>query len=149
MSRRCGLTLVELVITLAILALLTVLAVPNLGRWIQHYRIRAAVRQIVSQMELAKIKALKNNWPYRIAFDEAAGTFRLETRSKSSEAWRVEGRVFRIPHQVPLDVNVKAIHFNPDGTAASGTVTVGPTGGEHYTITVNTTTGKITAERKG
>lgn len=147
-SRRSGITLIELVITLAILAVLVALVVPSLGKWIQHYRMRGTVREIVSQMELAKIKALKTNREYRVAFDKTSGTFQIETCPNPSGTWRAEGNVFKIPHQIPVDMNVGAIRFNPDGTAVSGTVTVGAKDGEHYNITVNTTTGKITATRE-
>ena len=95
MFRRPGITLIELVMTLAILAVLTVLVVPNLGKWIQHYRIRGTVREIVSQMELAKIKALKSNLEYRIAFDSGAGIFRLKAEGLRAGRWamrRIPGR---------------------------------------------------------
>ncbi len=149
MPGRRGLTLTELVIAIAIVGLLAVLVVPNLGKWIQHYRLRGAVREIVSKMELAKIKALKYNLEYRIAFETDNGTYWMErgNRADAPGLWAIEGGIFEVPRQIPFDVNVSSMQFNPDGTASSGTVTIGRTTEEHYTITVNTTTGKITAER--
>lgn len=146
---RRGLTLTELLITFAIVAFLAILVVPGLGKWIQRYRLRGAVREIVSRMEMAKIKALKNNLEYRIAFNKDNHTFWLErgNRPDASGGWISEGPVFEVPRQVPFDVNVPSMQFNPDGRASSGTVTIGRTNGEHYTIKANTTTGKITAER--
>lgn len=142
---RRGITLTELMITIAIVAVLAAMVVPNFGKWIQHYRLRGTVREVVSQMELAKIRALKNNLEYRIAFDKDKGTFWLErgNRPDVSGGWTLEGGVSQVPHRVPFDVDVSSMQFNPDGTASSGTVTIGQQGAEHYYITVTTTTGKI------
>ena len=147
MPRRRGITLIELVITLAIVAVLSVMVVPGLGRWVREYRMKRVVRQIVSRMELAKIMALKSNLEHRIAFDPGGGTFQIESRPNPSGDWTLDGRVFQVPHQVPFQVNVSAIKFNPHGTATSGRVTIGPAQGKHYEITVNTTTGKINTKR--
>ncbi len=147
MFTRPGITLIELVMTLAILAVLTVLVVPNLGKWIQHYRIRGTVREIVSQMELAKIKALKSNLEYRIAFDSGAKIFRLErgNMAAGSSDWSPEGGEFRIPRHVTMTVKTTA-HFNPHGTG-SGSLDLSTASGEQYHITVNTTTAKINTKR--
>lgn len=151
MFRRDGITMIELVITLAIVVVLAVMVVPNLGRWIQHYRMTGALRQMVSQMELAKISALKNNLEYRIAFDVANRTFELQrgNRPDGSGDWNREGGEFSIPRQVTID-NVTfpdgAAHFNPHGTAATGGVYLSITSGEQYSITV-TNAGKINTTR--
>lgn len=91
--------MIELVVTLSITAVLAVLVVPNLGNWIQHYRIKGVVREIVSRMELAKIKALKNNLEYRVAFNRDNGTFELQrgNRPGSSWQWTREGSEFKTP----------------------------------------------------
>jgi prepilin-type N-terminal cleavage/methylation domain-containing protein len=151
-SRKDGLTLIELVITLAVVAVLTVLFVPNLGRWVSHYRLRGAVREIVSQMELAKIKALKSNLEYRILFDLEARTFELQRgdRPDSSLRGSREGGLFTLPTQVQvreMTFRDSAAEFNPHGTAAGGRVVLVSRGGEEYRITVNTTTGKTNTTR--
>jgi hypothetical protein len=143
MLRRHGITVIELAVTLAILAILTVLVVPNLGGWLRHYQMRGTVREIVSQMELAKVRALKTNWHYQVAFEPAVRAFRIERRLYPSDAWRPESDDFHIPHQVEFGVNVPGIAFHPDGTATSGRVVIGPAEGKHYEITVNSTTGKV------
>jgi Tfp pilus assembly protein FimT len=150
MPRRTGLTVIEVVIALAVVAVLTLMVVPNLGKWIQHHRMRGVARDIVSQMELAKIRALKTNREYQIAFDKVKKEFWLErgNRPDASRGWVPEGGVFSVPHQIAFDVTADKMEFNPDGTASSGTVTIGSTDGEHYTITVETSTGKINTERE-
>jgi prepilin-type N-terminal cleavage/methylation domain-containing protein len=151
-SGRRGITLTELVVTIAIVAVLAVILVPNLGSWIRHYRIKAAVREIVSQMELAKIKALKNNLEYRVVFEAATGTFYLErgNRSSSSWKWTQESGRFSLPQQITMNVTfpTSSVQFNPHGTAGpGGSVDLTTADGEKYHIALTTATGKIIAQR--
>jgi len=149
--RRRGITVIELVIVLAIVAILTVLVVPNLGGWVQHYRIKGVVRHIVSQMELAKIKALKNNLEYRVYFDKTIGTFELQrgNRPAMSPSWIREAGPYQLPRQVTMSVTFAsdAVQFNPHGTAGSGRVVLATPHNEKYTITVTTSTGKINTHK--
>lgn len=161
MRRRGGITLIELVITLAILAALAVMVVPNLGGWIQHYRIKGAVREIVSQMELAKIKALKCNREYRLKINTNSGIFRLErgNRPTMSSKWEKEGGEFGLPKNVFFDIvtfdktesgfdHERAAQFNPHGTAGRGRLVLATTRDEKYTIAVSNRTGKITTTKE-
>lgn len=70
---RQGLTLVELVITLVIVALLATLMVPGLGRWLSHYRIKGVARDIASCFRLAQMKAVQTNQTCTVRFDARAG----------------------------------------------------------------------------
>jgi len=148
-----GITIIELVMVLAIVVVLVVMVVPNVGSWVQHYRIKGVVRHIVSQMELAKIKALKNNLEYRVYFDTTIATFELQrgNRPAMSSSWIREAGPYQLPPQVTMSVTFAsdAVQFNPHGTAGpGGGVDLTTSRGEQYSITVNTTTGKITTTRK-
>lgn len=157
MCKRVGITLIELAVTLAIVAILAVMVLPNLGTWIQHYRIKGAVRQIVSQMELAKIKALKYNREYRLRINTNSGTFQLEqgNRPDMSSNWGGEEPELTLPKHVSFDTvtfpqtelgqdHDRAVQFNPHGTSGHGRVVLATTRDEKYTITVRNPTGKIT-----
>jgi prepilin-type N-terminal cleavage/methylation domain-containing protein len=156
--KRAGMTLIELAVTLAVVTALAVLVVPGLGGWVRHYRIKGAVRQIVSEMELAKIRALKQNREYRIWMDTSAGIYRLErgNRPDMSSDWEREGRDLSLPGSVSFGAvtfektesgldHERAAEFNPHGTARPGRVVLSVSGDdEKYTITVRNITGKIT-----
>ena len=151
-------TLIELAVTLAVVAVLAVLVVPGLGGWARHYRIKGAVRQVVSEMELAKIKALQQNREYRIWMDTSAGVFRLErgNRPDMSSDWELEGRDLSLPESVSFAAvtfdktesgldHERAAEFNPHGTARRGKVILRSSWkDEAYTIKVRNITGKIT-----
>jgi len=158
--KRSGLTVIEMIITLAIVAILAVMVVPNLGGWIQHYRVKGTVREIVSQMELAKIKALKHNREYRLYVNTLDGFFRLErgNLSNMSSQWNEDGGTFRLPRHVSFEKvtfpktllgedHERAVQFNPHGTAGSGSMVLTSLRSEKYTITVSNATGKINTRR--
>jgi len=58
-SRLGGFTMVELIVTLAVAALLVALAIPNLRTAIQNNRIRANTNDFISDMTYARSEALK------------------------------------------------------------------------------------------
>jgi type IV fimbrial biogenesis protein FimT len=60
-----GVTLIELMITLAIIAIALVLAVPAYSEWIQNTQIRSATESMLVGIKLARAEALKRNAPVR------------------------------------------------------------------------------------
>mgnify|MGYP001262203579 CR=1 FL=1 len=61
--RAPGFTLIELMVTLAIVAILLVLGAPVYTTWIQNMQIRTATESLVSAMKLARAEAIKRNVP--------------------------------------------------------------------------------------
>ena len=59
-------TLIELLVVLVILAIVAALAAPNVSRWIESYTVRKAGRQLVSDLQLAKLKAISQGVQHRI-----------------------------------------------------------------------------------
>jgi type II secretory pathway pseudopilin PulG len=75
MNRAKGLTIVELVVVMCILAVMVLIAIPNIGRWLPRYRLRSAVRDVASAMQLARLGAIKDNKQWGIGFDIGAETY--------------------------------------------------------------------------
>jgi type II secretory pathway pseudopilin PulG len=70
-----GLTIVELVVVMCILSVMVLIAIPNIGRWLPRYRLRSAVRDVASAMQLARLGAIKDNKIWAIEFDTDAQTY--------------------------------------------------------------------------
>ena len=61
MNRQSGVTLIELMIGVAIMALLIMLAAPSLSGLIQNRQIRTSAESVSSGLQLARAEAMKNN----------------------------------------------------------------------------------------
>ena len=53
-----GITLIELCVVMAIIAIMAVFMVPSIGEWVQNYRIKQAARNVASDLQAAKMQAI-------------------------------------------------------------------------------------------
>jgi type IV fimbrial biogenesis protein FimT len=133
-SRSRGLTLIEMLITLGVIALLTVVAVPSLMDTLNRMAVTSAARTIGSALSLARSEAVKRGrnvsiCPSTSGTDCAAGT------------WATGWIVF--------------VDANGDADGAAGSVDTGDTVIRVYTaladlaLTTSPTTNLVTYDNKG
>lgn len=63
-----GLTLLELMVALVILAIALGIAAPNVMAWLPNYRIKACCRELYSHLQQAKMEACKRNFNVVVTF---------------------------------------------------------------------------------
>ena len=68
-KRQLGFTMIELLVAIAVLAFMASIAIPGFSRWLPNYRLRSAARDLYSNMQLAKMGAVRNNTDWAIVFD--------------------------------------------------------------------------------
>lgn len=140
-----GVTLIELVVVFAIIAIGAVLLAPNIGAWLPNYRLRSATRDIVSTMRTAQMKAVSTNTDYRVFFPDAS-SFVLQ---RNSGGFVDDGSLQTIPMGISLDLSKlpgNNAQFNPNSTCTIGSVTLTNTKGTQKTITLTPATGRIKIE---
>ncbi|MBW2370404.1 MAG: GspH/FimT family pseudopilin [Deltaproteobacteria bacterium] len=76
-DRTSGFTLIELMIVIAIIAIMIVLAVPKTSNWIALNRYNGAARDILSTMRKARLVAVEENREVVLAFDPVNDTCRV------------------------------------------------------------------------
>ena len=77
MKRKRGLTIIELVVVMCILGIMVLIAIPNIGRWLPRYRLRSAARDVASNMQLARLGAIKDNREWAIIFNVTGQSYRI------------------------------------------------------------------------
>ncbi len=145
-----GLTLIELVVAVVIIAIMAGLLVPNIGAWLPNYRLRSAARDIASTMRTAQMKAVSNNISYRVNLDDTdIGGNRYVLQFRTIEGnWVSDGAVQTLPPGISINTNTlpgKRAEFNPNSTSSAGTVTLVSRKGTKA-ISLTAATGRVRIE---
>jgi type IV fimbrial biogenesis protein FimT len=82
-----GVTLIELMVTMAVFAAMLALAAPSIGGWIQNGRIRTGSESILNGLQLAKAEAVSRN--ARVRFQLTSTATNACTVSTTGRNWVV------------------------------------------------------------
>ena len=100
MRKNSGFTLTEMMVTIAVIAILASLAVPNFIGWLPNYRLRSGAEDIQSTLQLARVTAIKRNATATVSFDIANETYQAS----------VGGQTFR-SGKMPAGINIFSATF--------------------------------------
>ena len=141
-SNKKGVTLIELVVVMAIIAIGAVLTIPNMRPWIQSYRLRGAARDITSILRTAQMKAVSNNMEYQVSF--TGNTYIL--RRDSLGILIDEGATQTLPTGISIAPPANnPLTFRPNSSSNGGTIVLDNTKTQR-SITVSPITGRIRIE---
>lgn len=70
-----GFTLIEMLMTSVIIGILASVAIPGFSVWLPDYRLKRAARDVFSNLQLAKMQAIRANGRYAVAFNPGAGSY--------------------------------------------------------------------------
>ena len=141
-------TLVELLVVLGIIGLIVGISVPPLARYAKQIRLKAATREVVGLLSLARSLAISSHEDHAVVIDSEDQQLRVVNVS-SGEALE---QTVRFPSSVSIAVEVAGepsaenqLVFRPSGSLASRTTSLVLADGQHrHVITVTGTTGAIT-----
>ena len=135
MENQRGVTLVELVVVVALVAIMLVAVMGYSVPWMAKQSMRGAVHDVHTFLQLTRIEAVSRNRPCRFVVDTAGGEFQiLDSLGTSSLADDLELHRSRLPETVGFDrpdsggvvtlQAIDAVHFqtvfDSDGTVTSG-----------------------------
>ena len=74
LKKQSGFTLVELVMVTVVIGIMAAIAVPNFMDWLPNLRLKAAARDLYSNMQEAKMAAIKSNTTVTFSFTPGTGS---------------------------------------------------------------------------
>ncbi|TAL73336.1 MAG: prepilin-type N-terminal cleavage/methylation domain-containing protein [Rhodanobacter sp.] len=129
-ANRRGFTLVELMVTVAVAAILLTIAVPSFNRIINANRLSTAANEMVGALNVARMEAIKRNGSVQFCSNSAtnntsdtlgtacgtrAGAVYVQT--SAATATQVRASVAGLTPPVVLHGNIAAIRYHGDGLA--------------------------------
>lgn len=72
-SRQKGFTLIELMVTIAIMAIMAAIAIPNFAEWVAKRRVASVAEKVASQIRFARAEAARLNKPVYLCPVEIQG----------------------------------------------------------------------------
>jgi len=141
MRNRRGFTIVEVLIVIAIVGILAMVAIPNFTGWVYHMRFTGFLRDVYSQFQEGRTRALATGIAHDVLVDPSANTVSLRRASDNV----VVRPVLTAPSNCDI-VSGNSVTFNHNGTATgSGGVRIVNTksAGDNNVINVTLGTGRI------
>lgn len=124
MNRENGFTLIELIVALAVLAVLTALAVPSFRETMQNNRLVTRSNDIVTALNLARSEAIKRGEVVNVSANGANWNSGILVRTASG----TDIRVFpAFTGNITVTAALTTISFQPNGTASTFTTTFATT----------------------
>jgi Tfp pilus assembly protein FimT len=146
MQKKSGFTLVQLVLVMVLLAIATASGVSSFLSWLPKYRLKSAARDLYSNLQLAKMSAVRANTkckvqyfknPDRYSVDLLNKTIRLSDYGSGIRFQGPTGQTFAVP----------AITFNSRGTSNSGYAYLTNSGNTAYYRVGPLTSGAVKLQR--
>ena len=137
-----GFTLLELIVTFAILALALVLIIGYRGPWSSALGLRGTAAELASGLRLARSQAIAGNRPVAVDLDLARHRYRVG-----------DGLPQALPAALSIELLTVAgenrgrtegnIRFNPDGSSTGGRISLAE-GRRRVAVGVDWLTGRVT-----
>jgi prepilin-type N-terminal cleavage/methylation domain-containing protein len=149
-----GFTLIELLVTLALIGIISAMALPSLVGSTARNSVWTASEQMGSQIRQARLKAISRNMSFKVKFDcPSTGQFRVlvvtgvaatdNASTRCSTTLNYDSGVFVLPKRVTygtpptLTVNPRGVYSSTSGIPA--TITVTYNGSTSRTLTMSGT----------
>jgi general secretion pathway protein H len=141
-AANAGVTLLELLIVLSIMAIVAALVLPMFGGGVSTGELKGAARQVAAGLRLARSEALATRQETRLVLDLEHRTFQIERDARQHVLPpKIEIKLFTAQSDL-VDEKIGAIRFFPDGGSNGGRVTLA-VGERKYDVDIDWLTGRV------
>lgn len=130
-TRRSGFSTIELVVVLAIAAIIAAIALPGWKSWSHNAALNSSIRQIQSELHAIKMRAAAENVGFQFAYLQDANEYTIQRDSKPLQTKPIT--------QGTTITKTGTISFSPRGTAGSNRVRLRNAAGACRQIVVSAT----------
>lgn len=145
MSR--GYSLMELVATLAVLAVAAALVAPAVGRAAHDVRARAEAGAVAAFLRSAREQAVTRQQALDVTLDRDAHALLLQPAGREGRPAAPTRRAFSARLRVEGSPTATGVTFLPHGMSTGARFTVETPGARPYVIAVDPLTGRVTTQR--
>ena len=118
-----GFTLIELLIVLAMIGIISAIAIPTLSSSTERNGVWTASEQIGTQLRQARLKAITRNTPFRVVFDcPAVNQYRvlvvddtIDDFDRCDQTLEHDSGVYTLPPNVSYTAGLPALQVNGRG----------------------------------
>jgi len=140
--RQAGVTLLELLIVIALMAIIAALVVPMFGGPVSTSELRATARQLAAGLRLARSEAVSERRETFLVVDVAGKRFKIDREAREHALpSKVDLKLFTAQNDL-VSENVGSIRFYPDGGSNGGRITVA-SGARKFDVDVDWLTGRV------
>jgi prepilin-type N-terminal cleavage/methylation domain-containing protein len=130
--KKDGFTLIELLVAMVMLAIMVAIGIPGFARWLPDYRLRAAARDVYSNMQLTKMSAVRNNATWAIVFDTGANRYFVCSEDGADDDWTTTG-----DNAIEKTINLSDYGNSIQYGHGNATVAIGAGFGDEVTFSSN------------
>jgi len=137
-----GVTLLELMIVLVLMALIAAVTIPIFGSGVSTTELRSAARELAAGLRLARGQAIAQRSEATLQLDVAGRNFRVPPDPRvHALPTGIDLKLFTAQRELVSD-NLGSIRFYPDGGSDGGRVTLAA-GERKYDVDVDWLTGRV------
>jgi len=141
-ARARGVTLLELLIVMALMALIAGFVIPTFGDGVPTSRLKAAARQLAAGLRVARSEAVAQKRETFLVLDLQDKRFKVGSDPQEySLPPRIELKLFTAQRDI-VNEKTGSIRFFPDGGSNGGRITVA-SGDRKFEVDVDWLTGRV------
>lgn len=86
-----GFTVIEVVVVMTVIGIMASIAIPSFMKWMPNINLKIAARELYTNMQMAKIQAIKENREWALVFDTADDSYAIWDDPGADNEWKTAG----------------------------------------------------------